>query len=167
MREYIFSVLCMAAIGGVAIMIAPDGIRSGLKKHVKLVCALCLLCVMIAPVSRLMDVINDGFNEISPEGPNDGNGLQSMYESIYEDNLELGFGEGIGELVKDKLFERFSIPRDSCRVAVSFKDGDGDGFREPSKITVILSGTSIFKEPRAIESYVAGVFGCECSCAIE
>lgn len=167
MREYIFSVVCAAALGGAVIMIAPDGVRSGLKKHVKLVCALCLLCVLIAPGGKLIGVIKDGFGDINFSGPGAENELQSIYESMYEDNLELGFGDGLGELVKDKLFEKFSVPRDGCRVSVSFKDGDGDGFREPLKITVILSGASIFKEPRAIENYISDVFGCECTCAIE
>ena len=165
-REYIFSVVCMAALGGIVMMVAPEGVRTGLKKHVKLICSLCLLCVMIDPVSQIIGSMKD--LEIKPPDGMDGEDeLQSIYESIYEGKVESELSNGVGELVKEKLFEKFSIAKESCRVEVAFKDNDGDGMREPSKITVILHGTSIFKDPRVIEEYISGLVGCECICAIE
>ena len=165
MRTYIYSVVSMAALGGIALIAAPEGIRSGIKKHMKLICSLCLLCVMISPLSELFENIENIGGEIgSFEGDS---GLESMYESIYDGNMEMGYGDGIGEAVKKKLLEGFGVPENESRVEVSFADGDGDGFREPSKITVVLSGGSIFKNPRNIERYISDAFECECVCAIE
>jgi len=156
----------MAALGGAVLMISPEGIRSGIKKHMKLICSLCLLCVMIAPLGRLMETLgslgNSGNLDIGNESE-----LESMYESIYQGNLTDEFSGSIGEKVKTALYERFSIPGEECRVETNFADRDGDGLREPCSITVILSGLSVFKDPRAVEKYVSETFGCECICAIE
>lgn len=156
----------MAALGGAALIISPDGVRSGIKKHMKLICSLCLLCVMISPVSELIEGIKNIGNGNANVG-GDESGLHSMYESIYEGNIEEGFGDGIGEKVKERLLSEFSIPKDQCRVEISFADNDGDGFREPYRITVILSGGAVFKDPRSIEARISEIFACKCVCAVE
>lgn len=155
----------MAAVGGVVLIASPEGMRSGIKKHMRLICSLCMLCVMIAPVGELVSALRDiGDRVKEPEG--DGS-LESIYESIYEENAESGYSMGIGETVKKLLNESFSVPEEECRVGVEFKDSDGDGFREPCKITVVLSGGSIFKNSRAIEDFISKSFRCDCVCAIE
>ena len=165
MRAYIYSVVCVAAIGGIALMVSPDGMRSGIKKHMRLICSLCMLCVMISPVSELLNGIRDIGDEIGDSGEEDR--LHGIYESIYEEKNEEVYRDSIGKTVKDQLYENLSVPSDECRVSVEFSDTDGDGIREPRKITVILSGGSIFKDPRRVEALVSKKFGCECVCAIE
>ena len=165
MRTYIFSVVCVAALGGCVITLAPEGIRSGIKKHIKLISSLCLLCVMISPMSELLTSLGEIGDSVASD--DDREELQSMYESIYNGEMDKENGEGIGAAVKEKLYERFDIPGGESRVEVSFRDLDGDGFREPTRITVILSGGSVFRDPRKIEDYLSELFGAECVCAIE
>lgn len=166
MRIYIYYVICIAAISGIVLMIAPEGVRSGIKKHIKLICSLCLLCVMINPISELLGAIeNIGDIENDLGGPK--NELESMYESIYEGNVESNYIGSIGISVKEKLLDEFSISQNECRVEVSFYDADGDGLREPERITVILSGRSVFQDPRKIEAYIEKLYNCKCVCAIE
>ena len=42
-----------------------------------------------------------------------------------------------------------------------------DGIAAPARVTVILSGGSIWKDPNAIEATVSALLGCECVTAIE
>ncbi len=165
MSGYVYSIVCIAAAGGIVCIISPD---SAIKKHLKLVCALCLLCVMIAPISNFINNIRDFFDTDGSQifGETD-EGVRDTYESIYDRYLEGGYSDNIGETVKDILYEKTGISKENCRVNVQFSDKNGDGVREPSKITVILSGSDIFRDPEQINALIAGIFGCECECAID
>ena len=165
MRAYIYSVVCMAAMGGIVLAVSPEGVKSGIKKHMRLICSVCILCVMISPLIELISGIKDiggGLQGISDDG-----GLQDFYESIYEDSSGEGIVEAVGDAVKSQLYESFAIDYSDIRVEVELAEGNGDRFREPKKITVILSGMAIFNDPRPIEKLIRERFGCECACAIE
>ena len=165
MRGYLYTVVCMAALSGVVLLVAPDGVKSGLKKHIRLICSICMLCIMISPISRVVDGIkNIGDMIIEPDKED---GLHSAYESMYEEKNEENFSEVLEDAVKEELKNALSISANECRTIIEFSDVDDDGFREPVKITVVLSGTAIFKNPRNVESIIFGKFGCDCVCAIE
>ncbi len=167
MNGYIYSIVCVAAAGGIVCIVTPD---KGIKKHIKFVCALCLISVLIAPISGFISGIKDFFEgegeeifgSIGEEGE-----LRDKYESIYNKYFEGGYGENIGQAVKDSLYEKFGIENDKCRINVVLSDNDGDGVKEPSKITVILNGDAIFKDPTPIKRFISELFKCECKCAIE
>ena len=169
MREYVFSIVCFSCATGIVLMLAPDGLRQGLKKHVKFIGALCLICILIKPTTELLEAIerlgDEGFSGML-EGESEGE-LYDKYDEIYKNYLDGGYGENIGEAVKDSLYERFGIEKDNCRVLTEFADKDGDGVREPKKITVILGGNAKFKEPESIKSFISELFDCEAAVAIE
>lgn len=167
---YIYSIVCIAAAGGIVCIAAPEGVQSGIKKHLKLVCALCLLSVMIAPVSKFINNVRDFFESDGSDIFGEAGGedeLRGTYESIYNKYLEGGYSDNVGAAVKDILYERLGIAKESCQINVEFADKDGDGTREPSKITVILTGSEIFRDPDPIKSLVSEVFECDCECAID
>ena len=93
--------------------------------------------------------------------------LRDKYEDIYNKYFEGDYGENIGQAVKDSLYEKFGIANDKCRINVELSDSDGDGIKEPRRITVILNGRAIFKDPEAIKKFISELFKCECKCAIE
>ena len=47
MREYLTSLLSVSLLGGLLTMLSPEG---DLKKYVRLLCSLCLLCAMVSPL---------------------------------------------------------------------------------------------------------------------
>ena len=154
----------MAAVGGIVLIVSPDGISAGIKKHMRLICSLCMLCVMISPVKSLigsMGDISDSIYESEDEQ------LYDIYESIYEEKSDEIYGTGIGEAVKEQLRDKFNIPSSECRVSVEFSDSDRDGFREPKRITVFLTGVSAVNTSRQIESLISEKFGCDCVCMTE
>ena len=166
MNGYIYSVVCIAAACGITLALTGERI----KKHVKLVCSLCLLCVMINPVFSLINGLKEIFDEdISGIVGEDGekNELRENYESIFDSYLEGGYGNNVGQAVKDCLYEKYGIPKEECRVMVEFTDKNSDGVREPSRITVVLSKGSVFRDPSEIKSFIEGLFECACRCAIE
>ena len=166
MNGYIYSIVCIAAAGGIVCILSPS---SGIKKHLRLVCALCLLCVMISPVSNFLNSIRDFFDgEGSELFETDENGeLRDTYESIYNKYLEGGYSDNVGEAVKDILYENLGVSKENCRVSVQFADNDSDGMREPSKITVILSGKEALRDPSTVKELLSNVFECDCVCAID
>ena len=168
MREYVVSVVSFSSALGLVLLIVPDGVRSGLKKHVRLIGALCLICLLISPASKLLDAFDKlSLGDISGLVGNPvSDGLYDKYEEIYNDYVNGSYGENVGDAVKDALFERFSIKRDNCRVMVDLFD-NGDGISEPSKITVVLSGEGILSDPEKIKLFVSELFSCECAVAIE
>ena len=166
MSGYIYSIVCASAAIGIVCVISPEG---SVKKHLRLVCALCLLCILIGPMSG---VINDVKGFLSEEGEAlldeiSGEALRGEYENIYEKYLENGYENNVGQAVKSSLLDRFGIPESECRVNVEFADKNGDGIKEPSKITVIFSGSSVFRDPKEIKFFVSELVGCECVCAVD
>jgi hypothetical protein len=81
--------------------------------------------------------------------------------------MEGGYGENVEKAVKDILGTRFGIPESEISAVVVFADKNGDGVKEVERITVILSGRSIFRDPAEIKGCVSETFACECLCAIE
>lgn len=169
MSKYLYSLICTVSAAGIAMILLPGESRSGMKKHVGLICSLCVLCIIITPFSDLINNIS-GFLESGGEvifGQIDKEAIYDEYESIYNKYLDGGYGNNIGQAVKDSLHQKFGIPPNRLRVLTEFSDKNGDGAREPCKITVILNGSSIFREPREIEQFISDLFECICVCAIE
>ena len=164
---YIFSIACLSAAIGIACAAAPEGIGGGLKKHLRLVCALCFLCVLIGPLTEIIDNVKSSFEALEEGVDDESDEIREKYESIYEEYLEGGYGDNVERAVKDLLSTRFGMPEEECRAEIEFADKNGDGVKEVTKITVILSGRSIFRDPAEIKSCVSECFDCECLCAIE
>lgn len=167
MSEYIYSIVCVSAAIGIACAISPDGMGGGLKKHIKLLCALCFICVLIGPLTRALDNLKNTFVELCDYASDEESEIREKYERIYNEYLEGGYGENVEDAVKDTLSARFGISESEVRAIVKFADKNGDGVNEVEKITVILSGRSIFLDPAEIKACILETFEAECVCAIE
>ena len=169
MKNYMYSLISFSFAFGILLALAPDGVRKGLKNHVKLIGVLSLLCILISPATTFIEslghlVSGDAsiiFGELRKEE------LYDKYEEIYESCLDGSYGENVGAAVKDSLFARFGIKKENCRVLTELSDSDGDGVRTPEKITVILSGEDRFRDPEKIMEFVWEIFGCESTVALE
>ena len=60
--------------------------------------------------------------------------------------------------------EQFALAEGSVRCEIEW---EADNETVPKKITVILSGSAIWRDPEKIESFVEDLIGCECVTAIE
>ena len=169
LKEYIYSIASFSFALGLVLVIAPDGVRQGIKKHVKFIGALCLICILIDPVAELIGTLHNLSNKDLSGfiGESDKGELYDKYENIYESYLDGSYGENVGAAVKDSLLKKFGIKKDNCRVLTEFCNGDGDEARKPQKITIILSGDDKFRDPDKIKSFISDTFDCEAAVAVE
>ena len=167
MKEYVYSIVCLAAAGGLACLLSPEGSGGGLKKHVKLISSVCLLCVLVSPLTGIMADLSDWLSGISAEEIVGSEELESSYEKSYFDNLRSIYGDDLEGAVCHFLKQELGIPEDECRAIVELGNEGGEDAYAPRRITVVLSGRSILRDPSMVKRVVSKAFECECLCAIE
>ena len=159
-KVYLLSIFATALLITVVDILAPTG---GLSKHLKFVSALVFICILISPTvslaQRLQDFANGNW-ELDIEGD-----IEDHYSSGLQDALDEASKEYFEEMLKLTLCEEFAIVEDDLRVRVEWSS-DGDSLR-PKKVTLILSGKAIWKNPAKIEEYVSSLLDCDCVSAIE
>ncbi len=157
MREYLMSVIGAALIAGVISIAVPSGSGEGLKKYVTLIGSLCVLCILLSPVTEvlgLMSKIADGgfsgwFENTEEEY---GSKYNEFLLSVGRDNVE----DGITALLNDQ----FGIPENECSVSAQVEERSGE--LVIVRVDIILSGKSVLKDPYAIEKYISKLLDCEC-----
>ena len=153
MSSFIITLMAVSLFNAVVGMISPEG---DIKKYVRYLGALCLLCVMIVPVySALVEDKGDIGGLIFGH-----DGMEEIdYGKIYEENLASG-SIGIAEdALKAQIVKKFDIPSDSFEVKISVSQGGGD----ISGVEVFLHTSAIFADPRDIAAFVNEVLGCTCT----
>ena len=160
-KTYLLSIFATALLITVVDILAPSGV--GASKYLKLTTSLVLVCILIAPTvswaQRLKEIANGDWT-FSIEGE-----IEDSYSSELQnalDNASFAYFEG---MLKQTLCEEFAIAEDDLRLRVDW-DGSGENVR-PKKVTVILSGKAIWKDPAKIEGYVTSLLDCDCVSAIE
>jgi hypothetical protein len=164
MKEYILTLIAAALSASLIGILSPDGERGGIARHMRLLIALFMAITLISPIRSLLSGIRDwtvGSGSLPPSVeslPIDpdktlSEALQNASEAYFTDMLtqaiETKFAIGVGDV--------------RCAVAWQAKDGT----LAPKKVTVLLSGHAVWKNPEEIEAFVHGLLGCECAIAIE
>ena len=120
------------------------------RKTVRLISALFLLCVLSAPLPSATGATGD---YTIPDA------AQKMKQAM-ESASRTYFARTLTELIG----EQFALAEGSVRCEIEW---EADNETVPKKITVILSGSAIWRDPEKIESFVEDLIGCECVTAIE
>ena len=165
MRGYIYSIVVLSAVIGVIFSLTPKS--QGLRKHLRFISSVCLLCVLTSPAAELVDELFSMGKDLAGSVSQSEKELQDKYEGIFDDYLEGKYGENIGQAVKDALYDKFNIKNENCRVATEFSYSEKDGLKTPRKITVVLSGRAIYVDPLKVKDFISEVFGCEAEVAME
>lgn len=162
-KTYILSIFATALLITVVDILAPVGSGGGLSKYLKFVSSLVLVCLLISPTvslaERLLEFANGDW-ELDIEGD-----VKGHYSSELQDALDNASKEYFEGMLTKTLCEEFAIAEDDLRVRVEWI-GDGENLH-PKKVTVILSGKAIWKNPAKIEEYVSSLLDCDCVSAIE
>ena len=162
-KSYVLSIFATALLITVVDILAPTGAGSGLSKHLKLVTSLVFVCVLISPTvslaQRLMELANGNLDfEIEED-------MEDYYSNELQNVLDDASRQYFEEMLTDTLCKEFEIVEDDIRIHVAWDDTE-ESLR-PQKVTVILSGRAIWKDPAQIEAYVTSLLGCACATAIE
>ena len=166
MKAYLLTLFTTALVIMLIGILAPEGEKVGLSKHVGLLSSLCIVCVLIAPLGNAITDIREALDG-NVEFPWAENTNQA--ESPYRDQLQSALDEAgdtyFTEMLTQMLEREFSIPAGEIR-CVTFWEQDDEN-PKLSKITVLLSGSAIWRDTAAIEAFVTNLLGCPCISAIE
>ena len=160
-KNYLFSIMLVSVAAGAAEILAPEGEGGGLKKHVRLLVSLIVLAVLIAPVSGLLGYISnfDNYRGLFGAGhPGEGD-FSAQAENTRQRILERGESE-VAAGVTALLYDRFGIPGEEAKVVPELATGDAG--IEVKKLTIVLYGRSVWKNPYEIEDYFVRLLGCPC-----
>ena len=128
------------------------------RKTVRLISALFLLCVLSAPLPRAFRAIRD---YTIPDAAQD---AREEYTQKMKQAMESASRTYFARTLTELIVEQFALAEGSVRCEIEW---EADNETVPKKITVILSGSAIWRDPEKIESFVEDLIGCECVTAIE
>ena len=166
MKAYLLTLIATAVAVTLVGLLTPEGERGGLSKHIGLLSALCVVCVLIAPLGNAFDAIRTALDGelILPWEDADEESEGPQREQLQAALDEAGCNY-FTEMLTQTLEQEFSIKAGEVR-CVTFWNNDSENLR-PEKITVLLSGSAIWKDAGAIEAYVTNLVGCECVSTVE
>ena len=149
MGGYLYSLALAAVLVALVCTLVPESA----VQHAKLLCILCVILLLIAPVMRLVDAVGQGAYEI-PKAWQEGEQQEQDYEQLSD-------AVGVGQLQVLLEREQGLTPKE-CRVLVEW--GEDGGVRE---VTLLLSGKAIWRDPDPLCAYVEGLLDCRCRVVLE
>lgn len=164
MKSYLLTLLGAALAVTLVGLLSPKGEGGGMEKHLRLICALFLICVLISPLSGAIDQIREMFDGIH-EIPGIGNTAQDGYREQMQQAADAASRQYFSDMLTQTLEQKFSIAMGDVRCSVAWDTVNGT--LQPTQVTVLLSGRAIWMSPREIESFVSDLLGCICTVAIE
>ena len=159
MKTYLLSLL------GASLAVALIGILApaGASKHMKLISSLILICVLIAPLPKAIGSVWSMVEDFTEQGGQSGS--SSDYNGQMQEAVNSASKTYFAQTLTQLLEQQFSIPPGEVRCSIRWAEGTEQ--LQPQKITLILSGSAIWKNPNDMEKFVSELLGCECVTAIE
>ena len=161
MQSYLLTLISTALLVALVGLLAPKG---GLSKYIKLLTSLLLLCVLLSPIQKAIPALQAFLN-----GEWELPALDLPNEDSYKEELDRALEEAstlyFTQMLTQTLQAEFSIDAGDLRCIVQWS-AEQEALR-PKRVTVILSGRAIWKDPEAIERFVKELLDCDCVCAIE
>lgn len=159
MQTYLLSLLGGALAAALVGILAPEGA----SRHIRLVSSLFLICVLVAPLPKAIGSVSSWFEELeeaADAGESGGGDYAAQLEAAMESASRSYFAQSLTQMLE----QRFSIPAGEIRCTVRWQQ---DEELRPERVTLVLSGSAIWKNPAEMEEFVTGLLGCECVTAIE
>ena len=159
MREYLLTLISVSVICGVVQTLAPDSVGDKLKKHVKLLSSLCVLCIILAPISALLRELQENGIELG-EWVLEIETVGEKYEDVYLESIGKYTVAELEEMSEIKVAERFGMDRKIFDVNVVV-------IAENDSLVVDRAVLSLHKtidknDPRDISEYISALLKCEC-----
>ena len=164
MKAYILSVTVASLIAAVITLLTPEGKDGGIGKHVKLLTSLAILAVIINPFLTFLKDLSvkdvDSLKDkiLSSADP------QDPYEKIFYESLSEMSAIDLEDELKKLISEKFGIKSENLSINAEYSVVENAVCF--NRITVILSGGAIFRNPYDVEAYVKNITGIECKCLL-
>lgn len=155
MKEYGMTLTAVALLGGVLGMLSPEG---DLKKYIRLVVALCLLCAMVQPLIAAWSeggwLSGETWQLWKWEETED-------YDDIYKQSLLSGSEKQVSSLLKQQILSEFQVSEASVDVVVKIEmENDRSEVRE---IWITLREEAVFIDPKRITALIEEQWECPCT----
>lgn len=159
MKSYCLSILAAALAGALIGILSPSG---GISKYLRLAVSCFLLYALLSPLPAILSLALEQESPILPDLPKEDH---EEYESILDDALQESSKAYFTQMLTQTLCHELSIDAGdlSCRVVWS---EDEDSIL-PLRVTVILRGSAVWKDPTPIKELVRTLLDCECVVAID
>ena len=156
MTEYLLTLIGISTLISVIGMIAPQ--KS--KKYTRLVCALCLVCVILRPLPSIFDTELFSVLDLEDIENGDADSSKEFYAEIYNNTIRDASTEKISNGLKDIMVKDLELPYGEFEVSVDIDDSNGNIVVKQT--TVILRSGAVSRDPHAIVSYLEEMLGCKC-----
>lgn len=166
MGEYWIGLLTLSLLCAVMEILVP-GEENGVAKHLHLLCAVCLLCVLVQPFGRLLTELRELPSRLGDWLTEAEEGAAEEYRQRWEqekNDLEGGYaGQYAEELLREAVCEKFSLSTADCRLEIVW----GEDGRTPEQVRVALSGQAIWCPTHELERFVQEMLDCPCTVWLE
>ena len=164
MKEYFLSLFLAAILIALVGILSPGKPSGGIGKHLRLLSSLFLLCVLLSPVTAAMDGIRDWLNSDGTL-PDLGDTEENGYGELASNALDEASREYFSQMLAHTLSEEFSISPNDLRCRVEWELTEGNA--RPTRVTVLLSGSAVWRDPAPLQNAVQTLLGCPCDVAID
>ncbi len=155
MKEYFVGIIAITFLGGIMIMLSPQGYT----KHLRLLCGLCSAALILLPLFSFVSggggAIEDIADIFSQEEYQ-----KEYYEEIYNGSLLLSEKENAEKILKAEIKRAVSTNNDNFDVNIVIDKNSDEIYIRSVEIIIRASGVSI--DPRSVEKYIKETLGCEC-----
>ena len=162
MTGYFWGLLAFAICCAVVELLAPSGEGGGVAGHIKWMSALCLLCVLVTPIAKVLSGEGDligrmeaAIDDWLTEGEQAQDKYDEQWQQQYEE-LDVRYAEAAVSLM---LQQRFDILAEDVQVTLQVDE-------QKTHITAVcvgLGGQAIWLNTHEIEAYIEQTLGCECT----
>ena len=152
MTEYVLTLIGVSTVISVICMVVP---RKSLK-YTRLICSLCLLCIILKPLPSLLD--GELFSVLEFED-NDASS-ESFYVEIYNNTIKEANEERIAQGLESMMLKDLGLPSESFSVMVEIDDSSGDIVVKHTIVS--LNEGAVSYDPRSIVSYLEKMLDCSC-----
>ncbi len=157
MKAYLFTITAAAMAAALVGLLSPERF----SKSIRLLSSLMLVCVLILPIKDGIHALLswDPANWEAPkETALDAEELREQFENATASASRTYVAQALGET----LAQKFSLEPGTVRCRLEWKQN-----KTVTRVTVLLSGSSIWKDPHEIEEFTEALLGCECVMAVE
>lgn len=159
MKNYLITIITVSICVGIYNVISPQ--FKGIEKYSKMIGMLIVLCVIVSPIKNLLSTFDeDALEEFKNSIIDYDNGEDNQYDEIFKNYFSSFSVDELENEIGNILLKEFDIPNDECDISISTEYKDGKLC--PSKVQILLSGKSIFKNPYTIEERFSKLLECTC-----
>ena len=140
-------------------MLVPESSGDRLRGQIKLVTALCVLCIAIAPLAGILkDIGGANFDFLSKY--TDRESLEMQYNDILKESLGRYTAQDVAKRSEELVCEKFGLDEEDLSIRASVSELDGK--LSVDSATVMLYSGAIMTDPREIAEYLESLLECEC-----